>query len=98
MNVIYIQSNNGYTAKYDCMKNKWTILVKQKLKNAIADKEYNMGKLWVDCDVLKWSLQNGEIKQLDLKDSVLERRWVTVSERIEPKIFVDGNQHKLRVF
>ena len=48
LNVIYMQSNNGYTAKYDCNKDEWTVLVYEKLEDVIEHRISFLGKLWVE--------------------------------------------------
>ena len=89
LNVIYMQSNIGYTAKYDCNKDEWIILLNENKKKDVnyvyvANTVRGMGKLWIEGDVLKWIKRSkrGEIMVLDLSVCEEDRKWVKESDPI----------------
>ena len=86
LNVIYIQTNIGYTAKYDCDKDEWEIIFWNKIGMPMTSGAKEMGKLWLEQDVLKWAMQNGcgKIMALDMSLSEEDRKWVKVSDGIKP--------------
>ena len=96
LNVIYMQSNNGYTAKYDCNEDEWEILLWEKIGMLIVKGVEEMGKLWVEGNTLKWAkrMDCGEIIALDLSVSKKDRQWVKESDAIK----TDVDKHRISIF
>ena len=93
LNVIYIQSNNGYTAKYDCDNDKWTTLAIENSNAVILHFVSDMGRMWVEGDALKWAMNNGDIKAFELSmiKNDQDRKWITVSDDII-NVFSDDSE------
>ena len=97
LNFVYIQTNNGYTAKYDCDKDEWSILVFEKLECAITHQEWKMGKLWLNEEILTWYFTNGKIKYLHLSDDETKRKWLD-DDSIKTRVDENGREYKFQLF
>ena len=98
LNVIYMQTNNGYTAKYDCNKEEWIILIHEELERAITHKQCEMGKLILNENILTWYLNNGKIKELNLSDIAEVRKWIDSDIVVEARLTEEGDNYKFRLF